>query len=403
MKALCWHGKEDVRIDTVADPAIVEPTDVVVKITATAICGSDLHLYDGIMPTMEAGDVLGHEPMGEVVEVGSAVKNLQRGDRVVVPFVIACGECFFCRKGLFSACERSNPNAELAAKTMGHAPAGLFGYSHLTGGYAGGQAEFLRVPYADVGPIKIESNLTDEQVLFLSDIFPTGYMAAENADIEPGDTVAVWGCGPVGQMAIKSAWMFGAGRVIAIDRVAERLAMAETHGKAETINFDNESVSERLNEMTKGRGPDRCIDSVGCEAHSHGSIDAVLDKAKQAVKLGTDRSHVLREAIYNCRKGGTISVPGVYVGLLDKIPFGAAMNKGLTFKMGQTHVQRYSAPLLKMIADGAIDPSFVITHTVGLTDAPEMYRTFRDKKDGCIKVVLKPGLAGAAGTAAHAG
>ena len=395
MKALCWHGKEDVRIDTVPDPTIIDPTDIIIRVTATAICGSDLHLYDGIMPSMKSGDILGHEPMGEVVEVGSAVERLARGDRVVIPFVIACGDCFFCKKGLYSGCERTNPNAKMAAKVMGHAPAGLFGYSHLTGGYAGGQAEYLRVPFADVGPIKIETDLKDEQVLFLSDIFPTGYMAAENAEIEQGDTVAIWGCGPVGQMAIQSAWMFGAGRVVAIDRVPERLAMAETHGKAETINFDKESISERLNEMTGGRGPDRCIDAVGCEAHAHGSIDAVLDKAKQVVKLGTDRSHVLREAIYNCRKGGTISVPGVYIGLLDKIPFGAAMNKGLTFKMGQTHVQKYSAPLLKKIEEGDIDPSFVITHTVGLDDAPDMYKTFRDKEDGCIKVVLKPEMSGA--------
>jgi len=400
MKAVVWHGKEDVRVDTVPDATIVEPSDIIVKITSTAICGSDLHLFDGVMPTMKSGDIIGHEPMGEVVEVGSAVKNLSRGDRVVVPFVIACGECFFCQKGLFTACERSNPNAKLAEKAMGHAPAGLFGYSHLTGGYAGGQAEYLRVPYADVGPIKIESDLTDEQVLFLSDIFPTGYMAAENAEIQPGDTVAVWGCGPVAQMAIKCAWMFGAGRVVAIDRVPERLAMAETHGKAETINFDKESVSERLNEMTQGRGPDRCIDAVGCEAHAHGSLDAVVDNVKQKVKLGTDRAHVLREAIFNCRKGGTVSVPGVYVGLLDKVPFGAAMNKGLTFKMGQTPVQRYSRQLLDMIDKGSIDPSFVITHTVALDDAPGMYRTFRDKEDGCIKVVLKPGLAPQAAPAA---
>jgi threonine dehydrogenase-like Zn-dependent dehydrogenase len=334
--------------------------------------------------------------MGEVVEVGPAVKKLKAGDRVVVPFVIACGECWFCKKGLYAACDRTNPDADIAAKAMGHAPAGLFGYSHLTGGYPGGQAEYLRVPYADVGPIKIESDLKDEQVLFLSDIFPTGYMAAENAMIEPGDTVAVWGCGPVGQMTIACAWMFGAGRVIAIDQVAERLEMARTHGKAETIDFSDEHVVERLNEMTQGRGPDRCIDAVGCEAHGHGSLDAFLDNVKKKVMLGTDRAHVLREAIYCCRKGGTVSIPGVYVGLVDKVPMGAAMNKGLTFKMGQTHVQRYTAPLLKRINDGEIDPSFVITHTVGLDDAPEMYKTFRDKQDGCIKVVLKPDLPGKA-------
>lgn len=390
MKALVWHGKENIQIDTVADPELVEPTDVIVQITSTAICGSDLHLYDGYQPTMEKGDILGHEPMGIVVEVGSAVKKLQKGDRVVVPFVIACGNCFFCTKGLFSCCDKSNPNAKLAEKVMGHAPCGAFGFSHLLGGFAGGQAEYLRVPYADVGPLKIESDLPDEKVLFLSDIFPTGYMAAENAEIEKGDTVAVWGCGPVAQFAIQSAWMFGAGRVIAIDRVAERLSLAKTWGKAETINFDEVHVYDRLQEMTKGRGPDRCIDAVGCEAHSHGSIDAVLDKTKKTLKLGTDRAHVLREALYCCRKGGTVSVPGVYVGLLDKLPFGAAMNKGLTIKMGQTHMQRYMRPLLKRIEAGEIDPSAVVTHRLPLAEAPAAYKTFRDKEDGCIKVVLKP-------------
>jgi threonine dehydrogenase-like Zn-dependent dehydrogenase len=390
MKALVWHGKEDVRVDTVDDPLLVDPTDVIVKITSTAICGSDLHLYDGYQPTMESGDILGHEPMGLVVEVGSAVKKLRKGDRVVVPFVIACGECFFCAKGLFSCCDRSNPNAAMAAKVMGHAPCGALGFSHLLGGFAGGQAEYLRVPYADVGPLKIESYLPDEKVLFLSDILPTGYMAAENAQIEPGDTVAIWGCGPVGQFAIQSAWLLGAGRVIAIDRVPERLALAQSLGKAETINFDNEHVYDRLQEMTSGRGPDRCIDAVGCEAHSHGSVDAVLDKIKKTVKLGTDRAHVLREALYCCRKGGTVSIPGVYVGLLDKIPFGAAMNKGLTIKMGQTHMQKYMKPLLQKIEEGAIDPSAIITHRLPLEQAPAAYKTFRDKQDGCIKVVLKP-------------
>jgi len=390
MKALCWHGKGDVRVDTVDFPQIINPTDAIVKITATAICGSDLHLYDGYMPTMERGDILGHEPMGEVVEVGSSVKNLKVGDRVVVPFVIACGECYFCQKGLFSLCDNTNPNAEMAQLAMGHSPAGLFGFSHLLGGYAGGQAEYLRVPFADIGPIKITSDLSDEQVLFLSDIFPTGYMAAENAEIEPGDTVAIWGCGPVAQFAIQSAWMLGAGRVIAIDRVPERLKMAETHGKAETINFENDNVYERLLELTGGRGPDRCIDAVGTEAHGHGSIDAVYDKLKAAAFLGTDRPHVLREAIMSCRKGGTVSVPGVYVGLLDKFPFGAAMNKGLTIRTGQTHVQRYLKPLLKKVEEGEIDPAFVVTHQVPLERGPEMYKTFRDKQDGCIKVVLKP-------------
>jgi threonine dehydrogenase-like Zn-dependent dehydrogenase len=390
MKALCWYGTEDVRIDTVPDPVILDPRDAIIKITSTAICGSDLHLYGGFMPTMEKGDVIGHEPMGIVVEVGSQVKNLKKGDRVVVPFTISCGECFFCKKGLYSACDVSNPNKEMAAKVMGQSPAGLFGYSHMLGGFAGGQAEYLRVPFADVGPIKIPDGLTDEQVLFLSDVFPTGYMAAENAGIEPGDTVAVWGCGPVGQFAIKCAWMFGAGRVIAIDNVPERLAMAAKHGKADTINFEEEKVSERLAEMTSNRGPDRCIDAVGTEAHAHGSFDAVLDKAKQKVMLGTDRPHVLREAIMCCRKGGTISVPGVYIGFLDKVPFGAFVNKGLTARSGQTHVQKYSKLLLEKIQAGEIDPSFVITHTMPLDEAPAMYKTFRDKQDGCIKVVLKP-------------
>jgi threonine dehydrogenase-like Zn-dependent dehydrogenase len=390
MKALCWHGTGDVRIDNVPDPKIQDPRDAIVRITSSGICGSDLHLLDGFMPTMEKGDVLGHEPMGVVEEVGSAVKNLKKGDRVVVPFTISCGSCFFCQKTLFSCCDTSNPNAEMARKAMGHSPAGLFGYSHMLGGFAGGQAEYLRVPFADVGPVKIESGLPDEKVLFLSDIFPTGYMAAENADIEPGDTVAVWGCGPVAQFAIKSAWMLKAGRVIAIDRVAERLKMAQEQGKAETVNFAEENVYDRLQEMTKGRGPDRCIDAVGCEAHAAGTVDAVMDKVKTAVMLGTDRAHALREAIMCCRKGGTVSVPGAYVGFPDKVPFGAFMNKALTMKTGQTHMQRYMKPLLKKIEAGEIDPSFVITHTVPLDKAPEMYKTFRDKKDKCIKVVLKP-------------
>lgn len=393
MKALCWHGSGDVRVDTVADPQIQDPRDIVVRITASGICGSDLHLFDGFMPTMEAGDILGHEPMGEVVEVGSAITNLRVGDRVVVPFTLSCGDCFFCKKTLFSCCDRSNPNAALAEKAMGHSPAGLLGYSHLLGGFAGGQAEYLRVPYADVGPLKIESDLPDDRVLFLSDILPTGYMAAENAEIEAGDTVAVWGCGPVGQFAIQSAWLLGAGRVVAIDCVPERLAMAQKFGRAETIDFTKESVSDRLKEMTDGRGPDRCIDAVGCEAHATGSFDAVLDKAKAAVKLGTDRAHVLREAIMCCRKGGTVSVPGAYVGVPDKIPMGAFMNKGLTMRSGQTHMQRYMKPLLARIERGEIDPSFVITHRVALEDAPKMYQTFRDKEDGCIKVVIQPGLA----------
>lgn len=390
MKALCWHGKSDVRIDNVPDPKIEDPRDIIVKITSTAICGSDLHLYDGYMPTMEKGDVLGHEPMGEVVEVGSSITNHKKGDRVVISFTMACGSCFFCEKKLFSCCDNTNRNAEMARKAMGHSPSGMFGYSHMLGGYAGGQAEYLRVPFADMGAMKIPDGIPDEKVLFLSDIFPTGYMAAENCDIEPGDTVAVWGCGPVAQFAIQSAWMFGAGRVIAIDHVPERLRMAEKYGKAETIDFTDTDVYPHLMELTKGRGPDRCIDAVGCEAHGAGHPRAVLDKVKAAAFLATDRPEALRQAIMCCRKGGTISVPGVYVGFLDKIPFGAAMNKGLTFKMGQTHMHRYMRPLLDKVMKNEIDPSFVITHEVPLDRAPEMYKTFRDKEDGCIKVVLKP-------------
>lgn len=392
MQALCWHGKEDVRVDTVPDPTILDPKDIIIQITASGICGSDLHLYGGLMPSMEEGDIIGHEPMGIVVAMGSEVKKFKIGDRVVVPFVIACGCCFFCQKTLYSCCDTTNPGADLAKVAMGHAPAGLFGYSGMLGRYPGGQAEYLRVPHADVGPIKIESSLSDDQVLFLSDIYPTGYMAAENAEIEPGDTVAVWGCGPVGQFAIQSAWRFGAGRVIAIDRVPERLEMARVHGKAEVLNFDDEPIHERLIEMTGGRGPDRCIDAVGAEAHGTGSFDSVVDAAKQALKLSMDRPHVLRQAIMACRKAGTVSVPGVYIGLLDKVPFGAVVNKGLTIKTGQTHVQRYLSPLLEKIETGEIDPSFVITHRIPLEDAPQAYKTFRNKEDGCIKVVIKPGM-----------
>lgn len=392
MKAICWHGKEDIRVDTVPDPEILDPKDIIIQVTASGICGSDLHLYGGLMPGMSEGDIIGHEPMGVVVEVGRDVKKFQKGDRVVVPFVIACGSCFFCKKTLYSCCDTTNPGADLAKVAMGHAPAGLFGYSSLMGSYPGGQAEYLRVPHADVGPIKIESGLTDDQVLFLSDIFPTGYMAAENAEIEEGDTVAVWGCGPVGQFAIQSAWMFGAGRVIAIDRVPERLEMARVHGRAETLNFDDDPIHDRLIEMTGGRGPDRCIDAVGAEAHGTGSLDALVDRAKQAVGLAMDRPHALRQAILACRKAGTLSVPGVYIGLLDKVPFGAVVNKGLTIKSGQTHMQRYLAPLLEKIEGGEIDPSFVITHRVDFDGIPEAYKTFRNKSDDCIKVVIKPGM-----------
>lgn len=390
MKALRWYGTEDVRVENVDEPRIQHARDAIIRITSTAICGSDLHLYDGMMPTMEKGDILGHEPMGVVEEVGSEVGNLRVGDRVVVPFTMSCGRCYFCAKQLYSLCDNSNPNAEMARKALGQSPAGLFGYSHMLGGFPGGQAEYLRVPFADVGPLKIESDLPDESVLFLSDIFPTGYMAAENCEIEPGDTVAVWGCGPVGQFTIQSAWMLGAGRVIAIDRVPERLAMARDKSRAETIDFSQVDVYDTLMEMTRGRGPDRCVDAVGCEAHGSGAFDAVLDKAKEKLMLTSDRAHVLREAILCCRKGGTISVPGVYLGYPDKIPFGAFVNKGLTMRSGQTHMQRYMKPLLKRIEDGQIDPAFIITHVLPLDEAPAAYATFRDKKDGCIKVVLKP-------------
>ena len=388
MKALCWHGANDVRVDNVPDPTIINPRDAIVKITSTAICGSDLHLYNGFIPTMQSGDILGHEFMGEVVELGSEVKNLKKGDRVVIPFTISCGSCFFCNRDLWSLCDNSNPNAGLAEKMFGHSPAGLFGYSHLTGGYAGGQAEYARVPFADVGPLKIPDGLSDEQVLFLTDIFPTGYMAAENCDIQPGDTVAVWGCGPVGQFAIRSAFMLGADRVIAIDRIPERLQMAAA-AKAEIINCEEIDAGEAVTEMTGGRGPDSCIDAVGMEAHGTG-LDALYDKAKQAVRLESDRPTALRQVILACRKGGTVSIPGVYGGFVDKVPLGAAFNKGLTMKMGQTHVHRYLRPLLDRVQKGEIDPSFVITHRMKLDEAPHGYDIFKNKKDNCIKVVLKP-------------
>ena len=390
MKALCWHGKGDVRVDKVADPKIMDPRDVIVKVTSTAICGSDLHLFDGYMPTMESGDILGHEFMGVVTEVGKSITNLKVGDRILVPFTMACGSCFFCDKTLYSCCDNSNPNAKVAAAAMGHSPSGMFGYSHMMGGFSGGQAEYVRVPFADVGGFKVPDGVPDEKVLFLTDIFPTGYMAAENCGIEPGDTVAVWGCGPVGQFAIKSAWMLGASRVIAIDRVPERLKMAQEFGKAETLDFSKVGVYDTLQEMTKGRGPDRCIDAVGAEAHGGDSIGAVIDRVKAAVGLATDQPTALRQAIIACRKAGTVSIPGVYVGLLDHLPMGAAMNKGLTLKMGQTHVHRYLKPLMERILKGEIDPSGVITHRAKLADAPELYKTFRDKKEGCIKVVLTP-------------
>ncbi|HEX4567546.1 MAG TPA: zinc-dependent alcohol dehydrogenase [Vicinamibacterales bacterium] len=389
MKALCWYGTDDVRIARVPDPKILNPRDAIVKVTLTAICGSDLHLLDGFIPTMKRGDILGHEFMGEVVDLGPDVKNLQRGDRVIVPFTIACGHCFFCERGLWSACDNSNPNAWMLEDLYGFAGSGLFGYSHMMGGYAGGQAEYVRVPFADVGPFKVPDGIPDERVLFLTDIFPTGYMAAENADITPGDTVAVWGCGPVGQMCIRSAWLFGAGRVIAIDREPERLQMAAACGKAEVIDLTSTNVYEALKDMTGGRGPDACIDAVGLEAHA-ATIDDWYDRAKTSTMMATDRLSALRQAIHCCRKGGTVSIPGVYGGFLDKMPMGAAFGKGLTMKMGQTHVHRYLPRLMDYITRGEVNPAFVITHRARLDDAPEMYRTFRDKEDGCIKVVLKP-------------
>ena len=392
MKALAWHGKHDIRCEDVSDPVIQHPRDAIIKVTACAICGSDLHIFDGVIPQMKSGDVLGHETMGEVVEVGPENNKLKVGDRVVVPFTISCGECFFCRHGYFSACERSNPDHDKAAKLWGNSPAGLFGYSHLLGGYAGGQAEYLRVPYADVGPLKIPDGLSDEQVLFLSDIFPTGYMAAEFCDLKGGETVAIWGCGPVGQFAIRSAMLLGAERVIAIDTVPERLALARDAG-AETIDFKKEDVYDRIMEMTKGRGADACIDAVGTEPETTASFDSVVDRVKVATFMGTDRPHVLRQAIHCCRNFGVVSVVGVYGGFLDKIPMGSAINRGLTFRMAQTPVQRYLPGLLERIENGDIDPSFVVTHVAGLEDGAELYKTFRDKQDGCIKVVLKPGMA----------
>ncbi|MDB5401852.1 MAG: Alcohol dehydrogenase GroES domain protein [Rhodopila sp.] len=389
MKALVWHGKGSMRCDTVPDPKIEHPRDAIIKVTACAICGSDLHIYDGIIPTMQRGDVLGHETMGEVVEVGTDNKKLKIGDRVVVPFTISCGECFFCRRGFFSGCERSNPNHKMAEKLWGHSPAGLFGYSHMLGGYAGGQAEYLRVPFADVGPIKVPEGLTDEQVLFLSDIFPTGYMAAEFCNIQPGDTIAIWGCGPVGQFAIRSAFLLGAEQVIAIDSVPERLLMAREAG-ALTLDFTYEDIYDRIQDLTNDRGADACIDAVGTEAEATTSFDSMLDRIKVATFMGTDRPHVLRQAIHCCRNFGTVSIVGVYGGLLDKMPMGSAVNRGLTFRMAQTPVQHYLPILMERILNGEIDPSFVITHRASLQDGPDLYKTFRDKKDGCIKVVLKP-------------
>ena len=389
MKALTWHGKNDIRCESVPDPKIEDDRDAIIKVTSCAICGSDLHIFDGLIPSMEKGDVMGHETMGEVVEIGRGNGKLKVGDRVVVPFTISCGECFFCQRGLYSGCERSNPNKPQAEKMWGHSPAGLFGYSHLLGGFAGGQAEYLRVPFADVGPIKIPDGLTDDQVLFLSDIFPTGYMAAEFCNLKGGETVAVWGCGPVGQLAIRSAFLLGAAQVIAIDTVPERLQLAEEAG-AVTLDFMDDDIYDRIQDLTQGRGADACIDAVGTEVETSSGFDAVVDRVKVATFLGTDRPHVLRQAIHCCRNFGTVSIVGVYGGFLDKIPMGSAINRGLTFRMAQTPVQHYLPKLLGLIESGAIDPSVVITHRAGLDAGPELYKTFRGKQDGCIKVVLRP-------------
>ncbi|HEX8653389.1 MAG TPA: zinc-dependent alcohol dehydrogenase [Pyrinomonadaceae bacterium] len=390
MRATCWYGKKDVRVENVPDPKILNKRDAIVKITSTAICGSDLHLYNGFMPTMEKGDILGHEFMGEIVEVGTEVKNRKVGDRVVTAFPISCGNCFFCQQEMFSLCENSNPNAWMAEKMFGHSPCGIFGYSHLTGGFAGGQAEYARVPFADVGTLKIPDGIPDEKVLFLSDIFPTGYMGAEMCDIKPGDTVAVWGCGPVGQFSMASAYLLGAERVIGIDRFPERLRMARDGAKAETINYEEVNTYDALMDMTGGRGPDACIDAVGMEAHGGHGLVYAYDRVKQALMAETDRPIALREAIMCCRNGGTVSVIGVYGGLIDKFPMGSFMNRSLTMKTGQCHVQRYMRPLLEMIEKGEIDPSFVITHRLPLEDAPHGYDIFTNKEDDCIKIVLKP-------------
>src|ERR1051326_7109507 len=389
MRANCWYGKQDVRVEQVPDPKILNRRDAIVQITSTAICGSDLHLYNHFIPTMEKGDILGHEFMGEIVEVGPDVKDRKVGDRVVVSFPISCGNCFFCKQELFSLCENSNPNAWMAEKLFGHSPCGIYGYSHLTGGFAGGQAEYARVPFADVGTLKVPDTLSDEQVLFLSDIFPTGYMGAEMCDIKQGDTITVWGCGPVGQFSIKSAFLLGASRVIAIDRIPERLAMAEASG-AETINYEEVNTHETLMELTGGRGPDSCIDDVGLEAHGAPAIVYAYDRAKQMLGAETDRPIALREAIMACRNGGTVSVIGVYGGFIDKFPMGSFMNRGLQMRTGQCHVQHYWKKLLEHIENGEIDPSFVVTHRMPLDDAPQGFDTFLNKEDECIKVVLKP-------------
>jgi threonine dehydrogenase-like Zn-dependent dehydrogenase len=390
MRALCWHAPTKVSVDNVPDPTILNDRDAILRVTSTAICGSDLHLYDGYIPTVMPGDIIGHEFMGEVVEVGRGVRNLRVGDRVVVPFPIACGACRACERDLWSLCENSNPNAGMAEKVMGHSPAAIFGYSHMLGGYAGGQAEYVRVPFADVGPLKVGDDLTDDQVLFLSDILPTGYMAADLCGITPGDVVAVWGAGPVGQFAIASAYLLGASQVVAIDRVLERLAMAQEKGGAHPLNYEETSVLEELRELTAGRGPDHCIDAVGMEAHTDVTGLQAYDKAKQLTRLETERPHALREAVLACANGGTVSIVGVYGGMMDKFPIGSLMNRSLTVRTGQAHVHRYMKPLLERIRNGDIEPTYVISHHLALDEAPAAYDMFKHKSDACTKVVLAP-------------
>jgi threonine dehydrogenase-like Zn-dependent dehydrogenase len=390
MKAVCWMGKNDIQVRQVPEPQLLNSRDAIIKVTLSAICGSDLHLFDGYIPSMEEGDILGHEIVGEVAEIGDEVDNLAVGDRVVIPFPIACGSCHYCKQDEFALCDNSNPNAYMAEKAYGYAPAGIFGYSHMMGGYAGGQAEYVRVPFADVGPMKIPDGVTDEQAIALADVLPTGYHAAVNCDISDGDTVAVWGCGPVGLFAIQSAHLLGAERVIAIDHLPERLEMARREADAEILHFEKDSILDELKEMTGGRGPDACIEAVGMEAHGLTMVDNLYDRAMQTLRLETDRPSALRQVIMACGKAGTVSIPGVYGGVADKIPMGAAFNKALTFRMGQTPVQRHMKTLMDHVEAGDLDPSFVITHRIPLVEAPAAYEMFRDKQDNVVKVVMRP-------------
>ncbi len=389
MKALCWHGANDIRVETVPDPKLLNPRDAILKVTSASICGSDLHIVDGFIPSMQSGDIIGHEFMGEVVEIGSEVKQLQVGDRVVVSSIIGCGQCWFCQRQQWSLCDNSNPNGWMQEPLFGYSTAGIFGYSHMFGGYAGAHAEYVRIPFADLGAIKVPKDLPEEKLLPISDAFPTGFMGADLCNIQPGDTVAVWGCGPVGQFAIKSAYLLGAEKVIAIDRQPERLQLAQKLSQAEVINFEEVDAGEALKEMTGGRGPDACIDAVGLEAHGMG-LEGFYDRAKQTVGLEIDRPHVLRQMIVACRKGGTLSIMGVYGGLVDKLPMGAAFNKGLTFRMGQMHGQRYMPRLLEYVLNGDVDSGAVFTHHLPLEQAPHGFDLFKNKKDNCIKVLLKP-------------